>query len=41
MIRHSGGPRKIRMRLPSRGKSGGTRVIYIVIRLDCDCVTRL
>ena len=26
---HSGGLRKVRMRLPSRGKSGGARVIYL------------
>jgi len=29
VIPHSGGLRKIRMRLPGRGKSGGARVIYL------------
>jgi hypothetical protein len=29
MIRHSGGLRKARMKLPGRGKSGGARVIYL------------
>ena len=29
VIRHSGGLRKVRMRLPGRGKSGGARVIYL------------
>jgi hypothetical protein len=29
IIRNSGGLRKIRMRLPGRGKSGGARVIYM------------
>jgi hypothetical protein len=29
LIRHSGGLRKARMRLPGRGKSGGARVIYL------------
>lgn len=28
VIRHSGGLRKARMKLPGRGKSGGARVIY-------------
>jgi hypothetical protein len=26
---HSGGLRKVRMKLPGRGKSGGARVIYL------------
>jgi len=29
VIRNSGGLRKIRMKLPGRGKSGGARVIYL------------
>ena len=29
VISHSGGLRKVRMRLPGRGKSGGARVIYL------------
>src|SRR5437879_13514903 len=29
VIPYSGGLRKIRMRLPGRGKSGGARVIYL------------
>ena len=29
LIRHSGGLRKARMKLSSRGKSGGARVIYL------------
>ena len=29
LIRHSGGLRKARMKLPGRGKSGGARVIYL------------
>lgn len=29
VIPHSGGLRKVRMRLPGRGKSGGARVIYL------------
>lgn len=29
LIQHSGGLRKVRMRLPGRGKSGGARVIYL------------
>ena len=29
LIRHSGGLRKARMKLPRRGKSGGARVIYL------------
>lgn len=29
VIRHSGGLRKARMKLPGRGKSGGARVIYL------------
>ena len=28
-IPHSGGLRKVRMKLPGRGKSGGARVIYL------------
>jgi hypothetical protein len=29
LIPQSGGLRKVRMRLPGRGKSGGARVIYL------------
>lgn len=29
LIRHSGGLRKMRMKLPGRGKSSGARVIYL------------
>jgi len=29
LIRHSGGLRKARMKLPGRGKSSGARVIYL------------
>jgi hypothetical protein len=29
VIQQSGGLRKVRMRLPGRGKSGGARVIYL------------
>ena len=29
VMSHSGGLRKVRMRLPGRGKSGGARVIYL------------
>ncbi|SRR6266542_829375 len=29
LIRHSGGLRKARMKLPGRGKSAGARVIYL------------
>jgi hypothetical protein len=29
VIPHAGGLRKVRMRLPGRGKSGGARVIYL------------
>jgi hypothetical protein len=29
VIRQSGGLRKVRMKLPGRGKSGGARVIYL------------
>ena len=29
MMQHSGGLRKVRLRLPGRGKSGGARVIYL------------
>jgi len=29
LIRHSGGLRKARMKLPGRGKSGGARVVYL------------
>jgi len=29
LIKGSGGLRKVRMRLPGRGKSGGARVIYL------------
>jgi hypothetical protein len=29
VIPHAGGLRKVRMRLPRRGKSGGARVIYL------------
>jgi hypothetical protein len=31
LIRNSGGLRKVRMRLPGRGKSGGARVIYLYL----------
>ena len=31
VISHSGGLRKIRMRLPGRGKRGGARVIYLYL----------
>ena len=33
LIRHSGGLRKARMKLPGRGKSGGARVIYLWLPL--------
>ena len=33
VIRDSGGLRKIRMKLPGRGKSGGARVIYLHIEV--------
>ncbi len=29
LIRHSGGLRKVRMKLPGRGRSAGARVIYL------------
>ena len=29
VIQHAGGLRKVRLRLPGRGKSGGGRVIYL------------
>jgi len=29
LIRHSGGLRKVRLKLPGRGKSAGARVIYL------------
>jgi hypothetical protein len=29
LMQHAGGLRKVRMRLPGRGKSGGARVIYL------------
>ena len=31
LIRHSGGLRKARMKLPGRGKSSGARVIYLLL----------
>ena len=31
MIPGAGGARKIRVRLPGRGKSGGARVIYAIV----------
>jgi hypothetical protein len=31
LIQGTGGVRKVRMRLPGRGKSGGARVIYLLI----------
>ena len=31
VIQHAGGLRKVRMRLPGRGKSGGARVIYLYL----------
>ena len=44
LIRHSGGLRKARMKLPGRGKSAGARVITFGCRkrgaLCCSCSTR-
>ena len=37
LIRHSGGLRKVRMRLRARGKSGGARVVYLYVE-RCDCL---
>ena len=34
VIAQSGGLRKVRMRLPGRGKSGGARVIYLHLPKD-------
>ena len=34
LIRGGGGIRKIRMRLPGRGKSGGARVVYFWLKDD-------
>lgn len=34
VIPGSGGYRKLRMKLPGRGKRGGARVIYIIFRED-------
>ena len=34
LLRGTGGFRKIRMRLPGRGKSGGARVIYYYLSAD-------
>jgi hypothetical protein len=31
VMRHAGGLRKVRLRLPGRGKSGGARVIYLYL----------
>lgn len=31
LIPHTGGLRKVRMKLPGRGKSGGARVIYLYL----------
>ena len=31
ILQHSGGLRKVRLRLPGRGKSGGARVIYLYL----------
>ena len=31
LMRHSGGLRKVRVRLPGRGKSSGARVIYLYL----------
>ena len=31
VMQHAGGLRKVRMRLPGRGKSGGARVIYLYL----------
>lgn len=31
LMQHAGGLRKVRMRLPGRGKSGGARVIYLYL----------
>ncbi len=32
IMQHAGGLRKVRLRLPGRGKSGGARVIYLYLR---------
>ena len=34
LLRGTGGFRKVRMRLPGRGKSGGVRVIYYYLSAD-------
>lgn len=34
LLRGTGGFRKVRMRLPARGKSGGARVIYYYLSAD-------
>jgi hypothetical protein len=31
VMQHAGGLRKVRLRLPGRGKSGGARVIYLYL----------
>lgn len=31
VIPHTGGARKVRVKLPGRGKSGGARVIYAIV----------
>jgi len=31
VIQHAGGLRKVRLRLPGRGKRGGARVIYLLL----------
>jgi hypothetical protein len=32
VMQHAGGLRKVRLRLPGRGKSGGARVVYLYLR---------
>lgn len=34
LLRRTGGFRKVRMRLPGRGRSGGARVIYYYLSVD-------
>lgn len=38
LIRHSGGLRKVRMKLPGRGRSSGARVIYLWLPQARRCV---
>ena len=38
LIRHSGGLRKARMKLPGRGKSSGARVVYLWLPETRRCV---